>query len=218
MRRLFIRLVVSLLLIAALAIFVLYHAVQQVPPFYRELLQTDTAAQEAGSDAMLQRIAALASNVNRKKPHWRVVFTQQQINGWFAADMLRNHPDALPSSMKEPRVAIHRDEMTIACGYHSKFLDTVLSLTVDASLLKPGKIALRFRSARAGAAPLPLSSVLGEISQAARSLKWKIEWQQADGDPVAILTIPNQGDEAVALETLRLVEGEIQIAGSTQSE
>jgi hypothetical protein len=166
-------------------------------------------------------MTALASSVNKRKAGWKAVFTQEQINGWLAVDMVRNHPDLLPPAMRDPRVVIHPGQMMVACRYRGDVIETVLSLTLDAYLLKENKIAIRCRKARAGAVPLPLGTVLGQISAAAKNLKWNIEWQQADGDPVAVVTIPaeaDEGDKAVVLETLRLAEGEIQIAGNTHKE
>jgi hypothetical protein len=78
-------------------------------------------------------------------------------------------------------------------------------------------LAIRIRSARAGAIPVSLSQFLRAISDAARRAKVKIEWRQADGDPVAILSLTPAGgsDKRVLLETLRLGDGKISLAGRT---
>jgi hypothetical protein len=66
--------------------------------------------------------------------------------------------------------------------------------------------------------PLPLKQVLDQISQAARQMDFHLQWQQADGDPVALISVPPPRDEKnqrVQVENLRLGEGEIFVSGTT---
>ncbi len=214
------RIVGLTLLLALLAIgaagLTVYRLLQHVPEFYREALDVPAEGQKLGSDRMLQLCGALASDVGKSGP-WHAVFTAGEINGWLAVDLAQNYPDALPPEFHNPRVRIEPDRVRLACSFQQGRFSSVLSLTVEPAVLKQNVLAIRIRSARAGAIPVPLSRFLRAISDAARRAKARIEWRQADGDPVAIVSLsPAGGDKRALLETLQLGDGKISLAGRTE--
>lgn len=208
---------VSLLLLAAIGLFFVWRASRRVPEFYQEAIRGDRTRLAEASDAMLQRATALSSDVKQDGP-WEATFTAEEINGWLAVDLVENHSGQLPPAMSDPRVAIQPDGLTLACRFKQGYIDTVLSLAVDVYLPEPNVVALRICKARAGSLPLPLDDVLRRIDEAAQRSRLGIKWRQADGDPVAYLSLPSSDGqrEIVEIDTLRLDEGEIYIAGSTQ--
>ncbi|MFH1268027.1 MAG: hypothetical protein ABIK89_20105 [Planctomycetota bacterium] len=210
--------VLGVLLASGVGLLVLYRASQHVPHFYQEALQTDPAAAEEASDEMLQQAAALTGDVEKEGP-WEAVFTAEQINGWLAVDMARNHPDLLPSSVKEPRVAVEPEQIWIACRLDEGGWSSVVSLVVDAYLAEPNVIALRIRKARVGMLPLPLEGILDAISQEAGQMDLDIRWRQAEGDPVVEVSISpprDADDKTIRIEALQLGEGKIYLSGSTE--
>jgi hypothetical protein len=207
-----------LLLLAAIAAVAFYRAAQYVPEFYQQAVAVEPAMQQAASEGMIKRATDLASDV-QKPGAWQATFTAAEINGWLAVDLVKNHADLLPGTISDPRVAITPDAVTIACRYREGRINTVLSLAVDAYLEGPNVVALRVRKVRAGALPLPLDDVLKQIARSTERLEWRIEWRQASGDPVALVSIPSPRDKhrrVVQLETLRLGNGEIHVAGTTK--
>jgi hypothetical protein len=207
--------VVALIVLGLLGIFL---AARHEPAFYRQALQIDRAVLEKGSDHMLRQTTALAGAV-RKKGHWEALFTAEQINGWLAVDMARNHPDALPPMLHDPRVVIDPKHVTVACRFDRDGLSSVLSLTVEPYMPEPNVVALRIVKARAGLLPVPLGQVLDGLSEAARNLQVHLQWRRAGGDPVAMFSLPpTDGDRPVRIETLRLGDGEVYVAGTTQAE
>ena len=205
------------LLLMAVGVLSLYVASQQVPDFYQRAMQADPAAQKAASDKMLQQATALASDV-KKEGRWQALFTEEQINGWLAVDLVKNHRDLLPPSVSNPCVQIEPDRMSLACRFQEGRMQSVLSLTVGVYLAESSAIALRIRKARAGSMPLPLDSVLSRVSEAARHTGQKIQWRQVDGDPVALISLDSaqQGRTTVEIDTFVLRKGEIYIAGTTK--
>ena len=94
-----------------------------------------------------------------------------------------------------------------------------MSLAVDVYLAKPNVLALRIRKARAGLLPVPLKTITDQITEKAEEMDLGLRWRQADGDPVAEIPIPpprDADDKAVRVETLRLGEGKVYLAGSTE--
>jgi hypothetical protein len=196
-----------------------YAATQRVPEVYRQALMMESDRQEKGSDETLQRATALASDVQREG-HWSALFKVEQINGWLAVDLVENHADTLPPSVSDPRVAIRPDEVTFFCRFDHGRFKSVLSLSVDAYLSEPNVVALRIRRARAGILPLPLDEVLEHVTEAAGRWNLRIRWRQAQGDPVALISLPPPRDaegKRVQLEDLRLGDGELYVAGSTSA-
>jgi hypothetical protein len=204
----------------------LYLAVRHEPAFYHAALTSNRAALERASDRMLRKGAALQS-LPARLGRWEIRITAEEINGWLAVDLPRNHPNALPPAIRDPRVVIHPDEITLACRYEQSGMKSVLSLTVHPYLGRDGAasdgaatnvIAVRILRARAGLLPLPLERVTNSLSQAARDMRFQLRWGNSGGDPVAMISLPTDGDDGkvVRIDTLRLSEGEIYLAGTTE--
>jgi hypothetical protein len=205
----------GLAIFAALLLFSLFLAARQEPAFYRQAMEIDPVALEKGSDRMVQQAAAVAS-ATRKEGRWEALFTAEQINGWLAVDMVRNHPRTLPPGLHDPRVTIDSGRITIACQFERRGISSVLSLTVEPYVPAPNVLALRIVKARAGLLPAPLGQVLDRVAQAARDMHLQLQWRTDGGDPVAMLSFPSgSGKRSVRIETLRLGAGEIYVAGTT---
>jgi hypothetical protein len=211
--------VASLVAAAALVVLVvlgLYWAVRQEPAFYRQAKQVKPAVLEKASDRMLRKIGAIQSAFARSG-HWDFDITAEEINGWLAVDLMKNHPNTLPLSVRDPRVAMDANEMTLACRYNGA-VSSVLSLTVQPYVPEPNVVALRIVRGRAGLLPVPLKKVLDGLSQAAADLRLHLKWVQAGNDPVAMFSLPedDEADLVVRIETLELGEGRLHVAGVTE--
>ncbi|MBN2473469.1 MAG: hypothetical protein JXB62_02585 [Pirellulales bacterium] len=207
----------GLLLLIAVGGYLLVRASQQVPQFYRDAMAVAPAVQRKASDQMLRRATALVNEV-QEEGHWQALFTAEQINGWLAVDLVENHPQALPPSLRDPRVAIDPSGVTLGCRFHQGQLTSVLSLAVEPYLPEPNVLALRICRARAGTLPVPLGEVLDRVSAAAGEANLHVHWRQIDGDPVVFIAIPqprDQEDRMVQIESLHLGEDEILLTGST---
>jgi hypothetical protein len=208
--------VVGLLVLAVLVLLGLYWAVQHEPAFYRETLEVKPQVLEKASDRMLQQIGALQSAL-RRQGRWQATITAEELNGWLAIDLAKNHPNTLPPSVHNPRVVITPTEMTVACRYEGA-VHTVLSLTVQPYVPEPNVVALRIVRGRAGMLPVPLKKVLDGLSKAAAEMRLHLRWVQAGSDPVAMLSLPedNDAERVVRIETLELGDGQIRVSGITE--
>jgi hypothetical protein len=203
------------LLITAVGAVSLYFAMHHVPSFYRRALAVEPARQEAASNEMLQKVAML-TNALKQPNRWEVLFTAEQINGWLAVDLMQNHSHAMPSILQDPRVAIDPKQVTVAGRVEIDGQWTVIRLIVVPYLSKPNTLELRIVKIRAGLLPVPLRKLLDRISNVASKEQVDIEWRQAGGDPVAVVTLPMErivGNDQVCIDELRLGEGEIYLAG-----
>ncbi len=204
--------------IAVAGLFVAYRAAKQVPAFYDKALAVAPESQEQESDRMLNQAIELHNSL-RKEGQWQEVFNEDTINGWLAVDLPRNHPLSLPSGMSDPRVHVTSQGMNVACQIDRSGFHGVVSLEVSAYIDSPNVIGLRVHKARLGAIPWSLDRVLKGISDAARHSDLKVAWRQTEGDPVALVTLPNPSGgkgKVFRIETIRFDEGSITLGGTTE--
>ncbi len=207
--------VLAALLVGAVMV---YRAARYTPEFYSNALATEPAALAAGRDRMLDRAATLASDV-QKGGRWEAVFTAEEINGWLALELGSSEANCLPAEFRDVRVAIQPEGIMLACRYSHASAQSVLWAALEPYIAEPNVLALRIRKVRAGRLPLPMKGVLRALSQAAERSSLPLEWRQADGDPVALVSLPvHSGDRAwlVHIDTLTLRQGELYLAGSSR--
>ena len=224
--RKFLRIVGLLLVVVGLGVsaslYMAYRATQQVPEFYDHAIEVEPTVQQEAGYMLEQNVLELHNEV-RQSGRWEAVFTDQQINGWLAFDLPEKFPDVLPAGVGDPRVAIDATRAQIACRYESKRFRSVVSLDLEIDLTdQPNVLAVRIRRARAGLLPLPLKRFLDEISAQANLANVVVRWSQADGDPVALITIPTRHEQyprrELYLEKVELRDGEVYLSGRTVEE
>lgn len=221
MRKLLTILAVALVVLAAaggILILGAYQASRHVPDFYEEVLVVDADRASEEADHLEREVFDL-HNQAREEGNWEARFTDQQVNAWLAVDLPEKFPRALPRGVSDPRVAIDPQGAVVACRYQKGSLRSVLSLRVEVYLTdEPNVVAFRIRKARAGALPVPLARVLTTITRVAQKLELPLRWAQTDGDPVALVTVPDRHpalDGRLTLQQVQLSEGQIKVAGCT---
>jgi len=194
-----------------------YLAARHEPEFYREALQAQPA-QEAELGAQLEQAVLDMRHDAATGGQWQAVFTEEQLNGWLAADLPRKFPELLPADVEEPRVAIEENEARIACRYDNGQIATVISFALAINLTdEPNTLAVQISKLRAGMLPVPLRQFLEPITAAAHNSEVPLRWSQSDGNPVALVTIPVKRDEypveEVHIESIELRDGELWLTG-----
>ncbi len=192
-----------------------YYAARQVRPFYEQALQIEPEVLERGSRELESRATALYSDV-KQAGRWQALFTAEQINGWLAMQVSQNSGNELPTTIRDPRVAIGHDELTLGFRTTSGGMETVISVDAAASLTDDGAVAIRLISVRAGALPLPVLQLADELAGACQKLKLPVRWTRQDGKPVALVEI--QASEPVYVDAIQLDEGQLYVAGHTESD
>jgi hypothetical protein len=192
-----------------------YVALRQVRPFYDQALAIEPAKLSEGGRELESRASALYSD-SRKAGQWRAVFTADQINGWMATQLSQSGTHALPKGIDMPRVAI--GEGTISLGFRARHggVETVVSADASAMVTESGEIAIRIISVEAGSLPIPVLQVADEIAKACQKLSLPIRWTQENGQPVALLTIQQEGTSSrgrLTIDTIELRDGALYVAG-----
>ena len=98
MRKLLRYLLLTTVVLAVLlgaGLYLLKRAAQKEPEFYQQALRAEPAQQEVAGDELEQEVLELHNEV-RQPGVWEAVFTEEQINGWLAADLPEKFPRGLP--------------------------------------------------------------------------------------------------------------------------
>lgn len=196
-----------------------YRAAQHEPAFYQQAMRIEPQQQAQAGDELEQHVLELHNEV-RTAGTWEAVFTEDQINGWLAADLPEKFPGVLPEGVASPRVAIRDNEIQIAARYEHKLVKSVVSIILGVCLTdETNTVAVTIKRIRAGMLPVPIRQCLDRISRTAEKGEIPLRWSQDEGDPVAFVTIPSTrrdyAHREIFVETIELREGEIYMSGRT---
>ena len=206
----------GVLIAAAAVLAAIYTASRHVPAFYREALNDDPPARKKAAEHMLRQATTLQNDLKREGT-WQTVFTAADLNGWLAVELPRNASPTLPPGFHDPRVRIDPTGISVACQVDRGGLHGVVSLDFDVYMEKPAVVGLRIRRVRVGAIPWSQDRVLKAISDAAQQAELQIQWRQAEGDPVALVSLPptSHRGRTVRIDNVQIEDGAIRISGAT---
>lgn len=199
----------------------LWWAATSEPEAYHKVLKaSDPVVAKSSAQKLESQATSLAAEV--KKPgQWQAIFTQAEVNAWLETVLPAKFADRIPAGVSDPRVMFSRGRLTGFCRYQDGRVNTVVSLEVEAYLTeKKNEVAVRLRSAKAGALPVPLADVVAQLSQAVREADVVVRWSEEGGDPVALIQldpVEREHGRPVTIDKLDLRDGEIYFAGQTKS-
>lgn len=215
-QRLLVVVFVGLLLIAAGFGFFSYQ-VQQVPEFYERAIAAPVVEQQQAAEQFEHQAIELQNQI-RREHDWQIEITADEVNGWLATVLPEKFHGTLPPEVSEPRVAIEQDRLHIAAKVQIRGIPTIVSIVLSAFLTdEPNTIAIRVHKVAAGNVPLPLAKYLEQITAEAAKSNVLIRWQEVDGDPQAIVTLPlaEPGDKRlIVVRSLQLLPGTVTAAGT----
>jgi hypothetical protein len=195
-----------------------YYAAQQVEPYYEQAIHTEPEVLERGSRELESRASALYSDV-KQIGRWQALFTTEQINGWLATQLAAEKGSQLPPNMRDPRVAITADALTLGFRTKSGGVETVISVDASVLITEDGNVGIRFMSVRAGALPLPILQLADELATACKKLKLPVRWTQEKGRPIAIVNIASNAsteNRDFFVDSIELRKNEMYVAGHTE--
>jgi len=215
-KRLLIVVSAVLLLIAAALGFFSYQ-VQQVPEFYEQAIAAPRVQQQQAAEQFEHQAIELQNQIRRDE-EWRLEFTADEVNGWLATVLPEKFPGVLPAEVSDPRVALAPNRLQIATKYHASGITTVVSIELSAFLTpEPNTVAVRIHRVAAGNVPLPLGKYVEQITAEAQERGILIRWQEVEGDPQAVVTLPiaEPGDKRlIVVRSLELLAGKLVATGT----
>jgi hypothetical protein len=208
---------VGLLAAAAVAGIAAYQALGKAQPFYAKAMKAKPKDLERASQRMESRASTLYSDA--KKPGvWRTVFTADEVNGWLAVVLKDKYKHILPPEVVDPRVAFEKGKALVGYKYKGEKFESLISIEAEAYMSENDLAAVRFRRVWAGVLPLPATSVIEYISDAAKKLEAPIRWTEIEGDPLLLVPVENAlstEEEGRKLEKVEFHAGELLLTCST---
>ncbi len=196
-----------------------YRSMQQPPQFYQEALAVSDAAHEQAGDRFEQTILQL-SNQMRMSEYWSATLTEEEINGWMAADLPNKFPGALPDIVESPRIAITDDQVNLAFRVRSKKFNGIVH--IRGSLFctdKPNQIAIHISNIRSGMISVPINFWAERIQRSLEQQGIVMSWIEQSGNPIALVDLPKhitqKSDRDFVIHAIQLDEGLMRVFGRT---
>src|SRR5687767_4636804 len=207
---------VLLLGLAGIVLVAVVRAARQMPAFYVAALAQPAPAQKAAGQRFEQQALTLHNGL-REAGLQSVRFTEDEINGWLAAELPAKFPQALPRGIADPRVAIQARTIQFAMRWQEGSVQSIVHLSAEIFLSsEPNEVGVRLKRAQLGALPLPLAQVRASLQELAGHSQVRLRWSEIDGDPVVLFKLflnPSDEDErGVIVEAIDLGDREIVIS------
>jgi hypothetical protein len=203
--------------IVAVTIVVVAVVASWSPEFYRQRL--DVTAAETAARRLVSDASALQASIVREGP-WEAAFTENDINGWLAVDLPRNHGRLLPDWLAEPRVRLEPRRIRLAARVGRGLASAVAAVTAEVVLREPNQLGIVVEDAQLGGLPLPRGPVLAELRRCCDQLGMVTSVRRLDDRSLLVVYIPStreSGGLSHWLETLTLGDGSIAITGQTRA-
>jgi hypothetical protein len=217
-RRVFIALMLTIVAMCVFAWYA-YQTAQVVPVYYQELLeQPPEELAEAGDQFESQLLEF--QNVAIEVGEWQADFTQDQINGWIASDVPQKFPDAIPTNISKPRIALNENEVKIIFRFESTRFSGIVEASGDAFCTERlNEIAIRIHHLKSGLVSLPIAPWTDRISKMFEESRVPIQWTEDDGDMVALVQLPSnisdEKDQKRIIEAIEIKSGSASFRGVT---
>lgn len=214
------KLLLLLLVLAIALLWFVYQSAQSIPDFYQESLNTRPRDLAESGARFEQRVLDLKSSAEEEGA-WQIIFTEDQINGWLAVDMPRKFPKWQPKEIEQPRVAIDRQDAKLVFKLETPRLSGIVVASLDFFCTRrTNEIGIRFRSVRSGVLPIPVHRFADRITATMRESRVDVSWTEMDGDPVALVVLPDEvtrrlQSSRVILRNIEVQQDQIVLTGET---
>jgi hypothetical protein len=196
------KLIVLLLLLLIAALCFVYYTSQQQPEFYDAAMRLEEAQNQAMGSKM-ETTALEIYNSAMFPTTWDGRLSEMEINGWLASELPTKFPEMLPENIKDPRVSLEANQLTIACRCSYKDLQGMLVGKFDLFCTEqPNQVAVRIRSVKLGVLPFPVTQFADVITDLLQKSGYESNWSTKDGDPLLLVNVPD--DHLVIEEYYRI--------------
>jgi hypothetical protein len=205
----------------ALAGTLLYALLRYEPGYYRRYEAPPGDQRADCSRELIRELSRVHNAVVGERP-WCARLTDEQINSYLVEDFVRQGVNKmLPEEISEPRVVFEPERMRLAFRYRSRFVSTVVSLTLRIWLPagETNVVALQLERFHAGLLPFSAQWLLEQISDTARRNNVEVSWYRHEGHPVALLRFQADRERpTLRLKTVKIDQGVIYIHGRSNDE
>lgn len=199
--------------LAVLAPVLAWLSLTHQPGFYRAMAAVPPEKRQARARHFVSQSLQLRNDI-ANEPTWEAVFTDEEVNAWLAEDLVKSFADQLPPEVHEPRVMFELDRVTLAFELDQGPVRSVVWVVASPRVPEENVLELTIEKIRAGMLPVPPDRVLDRLVGVARRHGIEVSWKREGDAPVATIRYsPDPGRADVKLERVRILKGEIHLAG-----
>lgn len=186
------KLMMVLVLLLVVGLCFAYYTSQQQPDFYAAAMKADPErSKELGSG--LETSVLDLYNAALIPTTWQGELSEAGINGWLATELPEKFPELLPENVKDPRVSLAENQLTIACRCSYKDLQGMLVGNFDLFCTDvPNQVAVRIGSVKMGIVPFPVTQFADQITELLMDAGYESAWTETDGEPVLLIDVPQE--------------------------
>ena len=194
-------------------------AVKHEPNFYRQGHVPPGPGRHELAMAFVRDFGQMMAS-RRSTESWGCHVTEAQINSFFE-EVFSHEVEAenlRKLGISSPSVTLDKDHLRVAFRYGSDWFSTVISYDLEIWLVpkEANVIAVKIRSARAGALPISSQSILQKLSEFAQRQDYKVSLYRHEGSSVAVIHLqPNENHPSAILTSLQVDSGSLSIRGKS---
>lgn len=195
----------------------LWWASEQAPEFYAVAEQqiSDPKERKQVAQEFVEQSQYFVKEI-KSQPEWTQEFTDAQINSWLAEEFPGEYRQWIPPEVSRPRVQIRKDGIRIGAKVDQAGpWNGIVSVHASVKVLTPNELAISLQSVHVGLVPVPLKTVIDEITAQAAAIGIEIEWRRDGDHDSAIVRIAHEGHEQPQLERIEFRDGTIRISGTS---
>jgi hypothetical protein len=195
-----------------------FWAIRQTPEFYEAAIENEPepAIRKDDAKVFIQRTLNLVDGIQHADK-WAEEFSQSQINSWLAEELQPKYGAFVPEGVTNPRVRLADETIEIGFRYKHVSWDSIVSVRTRPWVPSPNSLAFEIQSIRAGLVPIPLESIVHDVSKQFEVEGYRVEWSELNGNDVVILHFTKSGDEQPILESVKVAKGTVVVAGRRKS-
>ncbi len=195
----------------------LWWAATQKPEFYAvaELQIADPVERKQVAQEFVEQSQHFVDEI-KTQPQWTQEFSDAQINSWLVEEFPGRFQKWVSDEISQPRVKIEQGGIRIGARVkQAGQWNGIVSVYATVRVLAPNELAIELQSVHAGLVPVPLKTVIEQISEQARANGIEIEWRRVGEREAAVVRMTDESPERAQLEKIEFRDGTIRVSGSS---
>ncbi len=205
--------------VTAIILLILLWKITSPPLFYQVRVTDQQLLDPSPTDDFETKLLDFRNQV-RKPGTWQATFTESSLNRWLANDLPKKFASALPSGVRDPRLAFEDGRCQVGVTLNKFGIRSVL--WIDGRIDQgpdPNSFAIRIDQLKIGSLAIPLSLVEKPIVAALHNQRISANWLDDQKGRALLLHLSPQlpiGEDTYSfIESFKLTAGSLQVTLST---
>jgi hypothetical protein len=148
---------------------------------------------------------------------WQAVFTEDDLNAYFAVELTKEGANLLPKEIIEPRLTFSDRQIDFACQIQRGAFSGTLHLSLGLTLPEPNRFVIRIKNAKLGKLPISKEIPIKFLVKALEEKSYQVQQGTEAGDPTitVVFDIKYDNKRFVLLDGITFQDGSVHLSGTT---